>query len=399
MNASAIAQPAPTHPCAARHPSSTGWHVLHSVRNLDMDAPAARPLALVVGATLGGLVGLVANAIAPVPALVLGALLGETSLLLSRGERWDRAQHPHRVSLLQAYPALRELCDQYGVRMDDRARVRTIHDELQRRLDEKVQRYRQHCQLRNLPQSEILDNVIKAFYLSHCTHQAGCIITCLEEGSRYMVAVGSAAPADLDQAINVEGRAPRDVLREMGLPFVRLDLLGNALREASSFRVTCAAGEWTVAPSATLDPVPLVDCYLPSAEPVVRVQRIARSGRASPVATPTRRSNEGAEPGATQRPCRTVVISAGFSRELDQLPPHSPTLQKLKELIDDLEHGRLQGHMVKLRGQACYASDASVEGDRDRGRWRVLYKRNEAGYELLGIYDYHASPHPVRWSP
>jgi len=98
--------PAEQTPRRTQAPAASGWPALTGLRNLDMDAPAARPLALALGGALGGLVGLVANVVSPIPSLVLGALLGETSWLLSRAERWDTEQHAQRVKLIQTYPDL-----------------------------------------------------------------------------------------------------------------------------------------------------------------------------------------------------------------------------------------------------------------------------------------------------
>ena len=361
-----------------------------------MDKPAARPLAMLLGGALGGTVSLVGNAIAPLPAVVLGALLGETSLLLSRAKQ---AEHRRRVAFIEAYPALRRIVQIRGVTLDDHARVRDVHDAIQRELQAMVDDYRRRCERLDLPHSVVLDNVLKAFFLTHCMESGPLILTSPHEACRYLAAIPRAAQESIKHALKDEKRSPEVVLRERGCYFVKLDLLGNQLRDAASFRVTVKDHEWTVIATTIPDAAPLVDCYLPSSEPIVSVQRVAR--RAKPPLAPTSPSpSEGGADAAPKRKARhTVTFSAGFSRELDQLSPQSPTRLKLDALIDDLNNGRPPGHTVRLQGQNYFASDALIEGDCDRGRWRVIYQRNADAYEFHGIYDYHEGRHPIRWTP
>lgn len=389
--------PYPAEPAARRAqvPAASGWPTLTGLRNLDMDAPAARPLALALGGALGGMVGLVANAISPLPSLLLGALLGETSLLLSRVER---EQHLQRVKLLQTYPALRELAEQRGVRYDDRDQVRRIHDVLQARMSDMVARYRQHCQLRNLPWSEVLDNVIKAFYLSHCKDCAPAVITCVETGQRLLAAVPSAEVPVIEHAVHVENRAPDAVLRQLGRVFLRMDLIGNTLRDARAFRVQRQDGEWKVTATTTPDAMPLVDCYAPSAEPMVRLRRQPRSTRL-PVGHATA-DGPHARPTATPvtGPVYRVEMGQTMARQLERLSSNSVTRLGIQQLQSDLQQGRRRGHLVQCGGQSYNSVDAKMDGVRGRGVWRVLYQRQGDTFTLLGIGDYHHRRcAPITW--
>lgn len=400
---SAVVTTAPPRPAeqAARRvhaPGASGWPALTGLRNLDLEAPAARPLALALGGALGGMVSLVANVISPLPSLVLGALLGETSWLLSRAERWDIEQHAQRVKLIQAYPDLRALAAERGVCYDDRDQVRRIHDVLQERMSHMVAGYREHCELRNLPRSEVLDNVLKAFYLSHCKDRPPAVITCVRSGDCVLAAVTPAEMCKLEHAVHEEGRAPDAVLREMKRVFLRVDRLGNTLRHARAFRVERDGIEWKVTATATPDAQPLVDCYAPSAGPVVQLTRHVRTGRVSDAASSVPCPLPARSPAPTPaRACR-VDIGQTLAGQLTRLSTDSATRRCVERLQSDLEQGRQRGHVVDCGGQSYIAIDANMDGVRGRGVWRVLYQRHGDAFTLVGIGDYHhRRDRPISW--
>lgn len=389
----AAATSAPAVGAGVFRPSSP-WAALGQLRNLDMDAPLAGPVALAAGGALGLAVSVVANAITPLPAMVLGAFLGEASWLMSRA---DHHEHVQRVRLLQAYPALRQHALDSGVRFDDCARVRRLHDKVMANVQSVVEQYRGRCEAWGMPYSSVLENVLKAFYLNHCDLHPMCVITSRRENKRYLTAIPASALPAIDRAINTEGRSPCEVLGGMNFYFVALDLIGNTLRDAAAFRVTCSAGEWKVTAATMPDPAPLVDCYLPSNEPTVRVQRIARTSKQERA-----RTGVTGLPDRRATPASTGVHEVRCSRQLDDqlrpLPKDSVTRRCVLQLMDDLAQGRSMGHHVSLGGEALLATDVQIEGLRGRNCWRILYRREGQAFNLLGIVDYHDRPSGrIKW--
>ncbi|MDR6092772.1 hypothetical protein [Stenotrophomonas sp. SORGH_AS_0321] len=370
------------------------WARLQALRNLPMEAPAARPVAMVLGAVLGGSTALVMGALAPLPAAVLGALLGETSLLLSRADHWEQQQYPRWVRLLQAYPGLREVASRSGVDLTDRDRVRRVYEGLQQQMQSMVETYRTHCIAHGLPRSDVVDNVLKAFYLSFCVDAPPCIIMCPQKGWRYFAAVDRAALPAIKHDINVRGLRPDQALRHSGCPFMRVDVLGQQLRGAAGFRIARRQQEWQVSPTLVPDAEPLLDCYRPTTTAVVQVQqhRVSVRRRATPDAPAAR-------PGPVDPPfTRAVEVRWGvrLRDQLMHLPPDSVTRRALADLQQDLRQGRQPGHRITLSGQAWLASDARIEGLKGRNLWRVLYCRTGDAYTLEGIGNYHGLS-TVQW--
>ncbi|MEG2802765.1 hypothetical protein [Stenotrophomonas sp.] len=388
----ATALPPPRHVAIDPAPPRLGERITR-LANVAVDAPQARVVALAAGGLTGGLMAM-ANATAPLSGSIVGALLGEAYLRIARQGAEDAQAHQRRWDMLHSTAALRDMAITSGLNHADVARVRGIHDHLQASMQQMIDGYRAHAAAVDLPVAPPLEAGLKAFVLEACLDHPPCVITCRETGHHYIAAVAAADVMRLRRQINDEGRPPGAVLRNLRSTFFCVDPAAPGPAGTGQMDVDRHGGQWQLRPArpvvegAAAAPR-VVDAATPPPDwtraPAPMVQLRRRTPAAAPAPRPA------VVPMRTSAPAQPIDVQRGptLQEQCARLPAGSSTLKRIERVEQDLAAGRLQGHVVKQDGHVFIATDANIEGLAGRGRWRLLCRPLGAGYELVGIADYH----------
>lgn len=372
--------------------AAVGWiATLRRIGNTAVDAPAAEPLALLMGAGLGGAIGGAFNGLANIgwPALI-GAGLGQISLLHSRLVHEQQNQHRQHWQFLRSYQGTLEALDELKIRFENVVEVSRMYQALMRGLETLVEDFREHRELHHYPCSAQEEEAIKEFFLNHCGSRDAMLLRRENDPCCFLAAVESKRWDRLVRQIVVEEKPPMKALRQERTAFIRLDLLDTSagsldVHEASAAPPLSSRRNSAVCPSSSGA----------RGAPTLRLPRRPVEKKAS--AQLRQRRTQLTSTGSTSPAKFNVVRDPKLIKQCLDLDPRSPTLRSIEKIESDLAGGRHRGHQVTFQGLDCFAEDINVMGLAGRNLWRLLYQRDNTGFKLLGIADYHEKQRP--WWP
>ncbi|MGH8036283.1 MAG: hypothetical protein ACREPD_00945 [Stenotrophomonas sp.] len=376
-------------PAAAAASPAAPW--LRSVLNVTPHSALAVPVAAGLGAGVGAALALAFQGIGNLlPGTGVGALLGTGWLCALRGfvqSEQSLQMHQARVDALKDYPAAHELLKMADTCLHDVAAVKRLSDRVERDVRAMCVRFQQHCDEQGLKVAPLMEQVLRHFFLLHCSDRGILVVSRGSTQECYLVAAHAQDQEPIRAALNRKGASPSAVLRNLRCPFIRADLVNEHVHGATSFQMERDDVEYIPAVAsparhAAHSPAPDV----PAAATQPR-RRFPRLHGAIPAATRAA-AGPGAAPPTPPAP-RSIVWGQILTDQIGQLPVSGRTLTKLAAITEDLQAGRVCGKPVTLHGVHYSASDIQLEGLNGRNLWRLLHRRTPAGHELVGIVDYH----------
>jgi len=360
-----------------------------AVLNMPLQSDWALPTAAALGAAVGGGMAAALQGVSNLlPGATFGSMLGVgwTRVLQGMDEREARvrAHHAH-VRAFADYPAVQALLRRAGTSIDDEVALQRLSDKLEVDFARMTARFNAYCQLRDLTPSRLIGEVIRHFYLTHCADRGIVLLSKRSASACYLVAAHARHQGGIAEAMNQHGVGAGTALRQMGCPYLRVDLANERLADAGAFTTEVHDGEWQVMPAEP----PAQTLRTPASGPLVDVVRRrcprAQCARAErPVSLP--------EAAATV-PGDVVAIQRGplLLAKLAALPSGCRTWRELERIEQDLAANRPHGHLITYQGEEYLASDLHMDGRRCPGRnaWRLLHRRIPAGHELVDIVDPH----------
>lgn len=299
-----------------------------------------------------------------------------------------RRTPPPEVRELTKYPAVRVLLRRHGAGVDDPAALLTLSIKLEADIKKMTQSLDAYCRTRGVPDSPLVAKALRHFYLTHCSERGIALLSKATSPYCYLVAAKKADEARLKQFLNDENVAAGTKLRQMGCPYMRIDLALETLRGAREFAITeDSGGEMHVHVATT-------PFEIGAMVNVIRRRRKGQQGAHDTASV----SPDGSMPVEQNATCSANVMRGPrLKKKLAELalPPESRTWQDLKRIEQDLAAHRPCGHAIRHNGQHCYSVDIHLDGHwaPGRNRWRLLYQRVPGGYRLIDIDDPHASRH------
>jgi hypothetical protein len=408
-----------TEPTASAHApaaAAASPYALRSVVNVPAQSALAAPLAVAVGAGIGSALALAFQGLGNLlPGTSLGAVMGLTWL---GALRWieqghvEQRRHQERVQMVSTHPQLSQLLRAEGGCLHDRGAVKQLCDRLDRDVRVIQDSFKKHCGAYGLTPAPLMGDVLRTFFLHHCADRGIVVISRGSTQECYLVAAYRKDHPRVRDAISRVGASPPDVLRRLGCPFMRVDLVNTSMRDAQGFEVEMHRLEWTATPTHGQQ------MQLPVGAPDV----IKRSGRRPRRTLPAQEPASGSIGHAHPRPGVDDGTAAGSNRIdvargarlLKQLAPYDPqgrTWQDVRSIEQWLRTGREIGHPVRFDGELYLSADVHLDGRRGRNVMRLLYlKEAHHRYALVRIVNYHdvrlqhgsrsIAPQPTRaWRP
>lgn len=361
---------------------------LCSLRDI-LQTPLQSPKAPLVGAPLGALasggLSLLFRGIANVglDALLGGGLgLVATLALQARDARQTQDPlQPHERALVD-YPAVRTLLLRANRSPHDPAALREISVQLTEQFGRVIGAFEEYCGRRGLTPHPLIAQVIRHFYLTHCSDRGVLLVSKRSVAACYLVAAHKEDKSAIAVAMN-DGEVPAGTaLRRLRCPYLRVDLANEHLGPAQAFVTRVHQGEWSVHPAPAWS-----DGEEPShSRPVRDVRRRTRNRPSETPPPPVQTA-----PAVVSPASMSVTRSPLLRATLAGLPPASRTWRELNRIEEDLAANRPCRHLVPYQGKEYIAFDIHWDGRRSPGRnaWRLLVERVADGFVLFDIVDYH----------
>ncbi|WP_421567666.1 hypothetical protein [Stenotrophomonas sp. PD6] len=373
-------------PAASAARRAAPW--LRSVLNVAPHSALAVPVAAGVGAGVGGALALVFQGIGNLlPGTGVGALLGTGWLCALRSVSYseDAVQmHQARVHALKDYPAVHDLLKRADACLHDVAAVKRLSERVDRDVRAMCVRFQQHCDEQGLKVAPLMEQVLRHFFLLHCSDRGILVVSRGSTQECYLVAAHAQDQEPIRAALSRKGASPSAVLRNLRCPFIRADLVNEHVRGATSFEMERDDVEYIPAASSRT----AASSHAPE-EGIAAVAPRPRRRLPRPRDTILAAPRAAAGPGAVSPAPRDIVWGQILTDQIGQLPVSGRTLTKLAAITEDLQAGRVCGKPVTLHGVHYSASDIQLEGLNGRNLWRLLHRRTPNGHELVGIVDYH----------
>lgn len=355
---------------------------------MPVDAPWAPSLAVATGSATGALFSLYIDGGSELLThALLGAALGVVSQQLSSDFQRADAQHQRRWSRMNRYPEGRQWLQDRGIGFDDREALHETERHLDGALHLIVNHFKGYCRTHGLVcEPQALEKIV-AFCEAHGFQRGPFLKLSPERGRFYLAAVEESAVEELNRELDA-GRLPAAVFRNRGFAHITAALQ----YQQGATRPRCDVQSFTPETEDWSLQTPLADCYQPSQEPAVLVQRHrhARAGTVRAPVAPPRAVPCAASPRAAVRWGPVLV------EQCEQLDPNGVTLRRIGVIRADLLDGRQPGHAIRRLG--CMSVDVTLDGMAGRNAWRLLYRHDARGIEMIGIADYHvAAGRAIRW--
>jgi len=381
---------------------------LHGILNTQPEQPHARAIAMTAGALIGGAVSTVFN---PSGALaeagLIGIALGSLWQEFALGWRQAERDHQQRWQELNRFGGGRAIIERDGIHADDRGAVKEAHARVIEAMQKMQEDFQWHCQQRQLPCNPLINQVLQAFFLEFCGEREACTVYCHRDQCFYLTAVFKEHLLEVTERCAVEGQSTGEILRSLGLFYVRCDPQCKDLAEMNTFNFVLHESEYKVQPQPWRTPAmgsgtpagPFADAYrgIASSNDGEALPRRRTMGDRRSAARHTAAREVGSAASPSQDMKFTVTYSDRLNRQLGALAKGGPTRTKLGEIVDDLRSGRAVGHVVVKGRQSYLATDINIEGMAGRNRWRLLYERDGEGFMLEGIADYHTPDKRIVW--
>jgi len=360
---------------------------LGKILQTPLDSWWAVPVGGSGGLVAGGLVGLlrdITNGV--VPGALLGGFLGAfaTLALQARDARETQDQlQPHERALVD-YPGVRALLLRANRSSHDRAAVREISLQLTEQFGRVIRLFEEYCAHRGLTPHPLIAQVIRHFFLTHCSDRGVLLVSKRSVAACYLIAAHREDKSAIAAAMN-DGDVPAGTaLRRLRCPYLRVDLANEDLGPAQAFFTEVRrGGEWSVHPAPAWSDGE-------EASQTRRVRDVHRRTRNAPCETPP--SPVPTAPSLVSAPRLSVTRSPLLRATLVGLPPDSRTWRELNRIEEDLATNRpRRRHLVTYQGNEYIAFDIHWDGRRSPGRnaWRLLVNRVAGGFLLVDIVDYH----------
>lgn len=364
---------------------------LKNVLNCRADDGVAKPLALAVGAGGGALVATLAAVFNPAASVVQGTLVGvalaATSISVQAHVAKEQHQHRQRWDYINQYPEMQRAIKSMPITFEDTRLVSWQYNVIRSGVQEVMAGLRELYGNSDGTVAAQTERAVEVFYMRNCQDAALLMLCNRKRKELYVCAVTDAVRSRVDEQI-ATGQLPTAVMRNNRCAFMRLDEVNRTLQGASTFDESCPDQEWRVTCPAPTHAVAspsrvshfetgeLVPLQRRKVTSLPKPQTLANSARVQPDLK-------------AQTTVQPVRHGTTLAEQLARMPDNGVTLRDLRKITEDLAHGRLNGHPVKVDGHQYTASDISIEGISGRGRWRLLHREDPAGHELVGIVDYH----------
>jgi hypothetical protein len=297
-------------------------------------------------------------------------------------ETQDQLQ-PHERALVD-YPGVRALLLKAKRSPHDRAAVREISLQLTEQLGRVIRLFEEYCAHRGLTPHPLIAQVIRHFFLTHCSDRGVLLVSKRSVAACYLIAARREDKSAIAAAMN-DGDVPAGTaLRRLRCPYLRVDLANEDLGPAQAFFTEVRrGGEWSVHPAPAWSDGE--EASHPGPDRNLRRRKRGEPSEAPPPPVP-------AAPAVASTARLSVTRSPLLRATLVGLPPDSRTWRELNRIEEDLATNRpRRRHLVTYQGNEYIAFDIHWDGRRSPGRnaWRLLVNRVAGGFLLVDIVDYH----------
>lgn len=290
----------------------------------------------------------------------------------------------HELALVD-YTAVRQALRDRGTSVNDLDELKALAEEIERDINRMTRQFDAYCSAREVPPNPLMRGVIRHFYLTNYRFPSIMLLSKLRSTDCYLVAGHDEQRDTIIDALSQNSVPAGTVLRQMHVPYMRVDVANSALRDARAFSAEECEGEMRVHSVHTL-PGETLETVQPNAPQtlirrrVKQVQPVADGSAATTSALPD------VVPNAPPVP-KKIARGPLLLQKLAGLKPDSRTWRELERIEQDLKAGRPCGHMVRWNGVRCRAFDIHWEGRLSPGRnaWRLLLD----GSQFVDIVDYH----------
>lgn len=290
----------------------------------------------------------------------------------------------HELALVD-YTAVRQALRDRGTSVNDLDELKALAEEIERDINRMARQFDAYCSAREVPPNPLMRGVIRHFYLTNYRFPSIMLLSKLRSTDCYLVAGHDEQRGTIIDALSQKSVPAGTVLRQLHVPYMRVDVANSALRDARAFSAEECEGEMRVHSVHTL-PGETLETVQPSAPPTLIRRRVKPVEPAADGGAATKPSLPDLVPTADQVP-KEIVRGPLLLEKLAGLKPDSRTLRELARIEQDLAAGRPCGHMVRWNGVLCRAIDIHWDGRLSPGRnaWRLLLD----GSQFVDIVDYH----------